>query len=133
MLSESGWALIASAFEEAIGETSGHIGNELNDLKKLNSVELEKILSPVLNWQYLYTEFDKETLTPTLDYFLFDFNYKGKAYELLLIRTTYKDKLIFLNFFDLDYKGWTEKNLPNDLLIYKNYLEKNHLSNLTID
>jgi hypothetical protein len=133
LLSEFGWASISLAFEEEIAKTSGNIGEELKELKKLNWQQLEKTLSPILKWQYLYTEFDKKTLLPTLDYFLFEFDYKGKIYELLLIRTIYEDEFIFLNFFGLDYKGWTERDLPDNFLTYRKYLEKNHLSTLPVD
>jgi hypothetical protein len=130
---ESGWSFISSAFLQAIEDAGGDIGKELNELKKLNSLQLKKILSPILKWQYLYTEFDKATLLPTLDYFLFEFDYKGKIYELLLIRTIYEDEFIFLNFFGLKYKGWAERDLPDNFLTYRKYLEKNHLSTLPVD
>jgi hypothetical protein len=62
----------------------------------MEAQEFHQYMKGKLSYEYLRTEFNKETLQPTEDYFLIYFSYKDVKYEVELLRTIYNGKFLFL-------------------------------------
>ncbi|HBY4576654.1 TPA: hypothetical protein MIU62_01110 [Klebsiella pneumoniae] len=60
--------------------------SELSVLSDLDNQEFRELMKDKLSSEYLETQFDKETLTPTIDFFLIYFIYNNKRYEVPIRR-----------------------------------------------
>ncbi|MDE9563544.1 hypothetical protein KKI93_05555 [Xenorhabdus bovienii] len=95
---------------------------EIHALKNMNGIEFIELMKEGISYEYIYTQFDEESLKPNQDLFLIRFIHNEKKYELLIARKLYNneytyDKLSFL------YKEneWHKRN--KDILTYRDYLE----------
>lgn len=112
---------ITLTLQEAI-KRSINIEPALFGLDKMDNQKFFHCMKDNLSYEYLRTEFDVATLTPINDYFLFFFNYKGKYYEVELLREPYKDGFAF------PYAGYVHKagywhSTSLEGYSYRDYLE----------
>ncbi|CDM88586.1 hypothetical protein [Xenorhabdus bovienii] len=95
---------------------------ELHILKNMNSIDFLKLMQDKFNYEYVYTEFDEESLKPVRDFFLLKFPFKGKKYELLVIRSIYENEYTYDSYwFILRENEW--HNNHRDIMTYRDYLE----------
>ncbi|WP_052189596.1 MULTISPECIES: hypothetical protein [Xenorhabdus] len=95
--------------------------SELNVLKDMEAIKFLQLMQNKMNYEYIYTKFDEESLKPVLDFFLIKFPYKEKKYELLVMRRKYGNEYVY-DHFDSIYREneWHKHN--KDTLIYRDYL-----------
>ncbi|WP_127960442.1 hypothetical protein [Serratia microhaemolytica] len=74
-------------------------------LGRLDSQEFHKVMKGRLTYEYLYSTFEKETLTPTEDYFLIFFSEQGRDYEVEIYRTPFQDDFTFYKMGDIEKAG----------------------------
>ncbi|EBS8343098.1 hypothetical protein CF253_22420 [Salmonella enterica] len=89
---------------------------ELNPLKRMERKNFEELMRNKLTSEYLFTRFDNISLLPDTDYFLVNFSYKDKKYEVLVIRNMvdYKgEKTCLFYVSDIERAGyWYNKKNP---------------------
>lgn len=67
----------------------------LSQLAQMNDVNFYNLMKDNLSYEYLRTEFNSKELTPVNDYFIFFFYYKGRSYEVVLLREPFRDGVSF--------------------------------------
>lgn len=113
---------ITLAIQTAIND-KGNWLSELNSLVDLDPQLFFKLVKDQLDYEYVYTEFNEKTLTPTLDWFLIRFPYQEKKYEALMRREFVNGDFFFMCF-GRTYiypEGEWHRDF-NDLLTYKEYM-----------
>lgn len=99
-----------------------HKGGNLPALDALADLDPQlffKLVKDKLSYEYIYTAFDKKTLTPTLDYFLIRFPYQDKKYEIFVHRELVDDEFLFYGR-ELYSEGRWHRDF-NRLLTYRAY------------
>lgn len=95
--------------------------SELNVLKDMESIKFLHLMQDKMNYEYIYTKFDKESLKPVLDFFLIKFPYKEKKYELLVMRRIYENEYVYDHYDSIYREGeWHKYN--KDIMTYRDYL-----------
>jgi len=95
---------------------------ELTIINNMDNNTFHAMIEKNYSFEYLRSRFNKDTLEPTDDYFLLFFKYKGKNYELQLLRSNYEGEFIFTPFGSRIHKaGYWHSISPKDYS-YRDYL-----------
>ncbi|WP_127960444.1 hypothetical protein, partial [Serratia microhaemolytica] len=95
---------IEGELQDAIDETVW-AEPTLARLDRMDFLEFHKEMKGRLTYEYLYSKFEKETLTPTEDYFLIFFSEQGRDYEVRVRRTPFQDDFTFYKMGDIEKAG----------------------------
>ncbi|MBD2781609.1 hypothetical protein [Xenorhabdus szentirmaii] len=95
---------------------------ELQALTNMKPMEFLHLMKDKMNYEYIYTKFNEESLKPELDFFLIKFPYKEKMYELLLMRSVYKNEYVYEHYDSIYNEGGWHKNNKH-AMTYRDYLE----------
>lgn len=103
--------------------SSGGLDHKLYLLKDMSAIDFLNLMRGQLSYEYLRTEFNDKTLKPTDDYFLISFSYKGKIYEVELLREIYKSGFIFMTYGSVVNKSGYWHSVSPAGYSYKDYRE----------
>ncbi|MEG6303627.1 hypothetical protein UXP06_03350 [Enterobacter ludwigii] len=96
---------------------------ELSALSKMDDDDFFNLMKNNISYEYLRTKFDVNTLEPTDDYFLFYFTYKGKEYEVELLRKIINNNFLFMPYgYHADRKGYWHSTSPAQYS-YRDYIK----------
>lgn len=112
---------ITRAIQRSIGD-SVNLEPNLLQLNQMDDDAFYIFMKDNLSFEYLRSEFNIKTLTPVNDYFLFLFSYKGKRYEVVLLRETYKNEVSFPYSGFVHKAGYWHSSSPAEYS-YRDYIE----------
>ncbi len=94
---------------------------ELHELRNIGRINTLDLMKDKINYEYIYSEFNEESLKPTHDFFLIKFTHKGKRYELLIRRRTSDGGYMYDHFYSIYRENEWHKNNKN-IMTYRDYL-----------
>ncbi|MDC9596868.1 hypothetical protein [Xenorhabdus anantnagensis] len=94
---------------------------ELQTLKNMDPLKFSDLMNNKMSYEYIYSQFDQESLKPEQDMFLISFLYNGNKYEVRMIREICNGSYLYSSLGGI-YKegGWHKSNM--DFLTYRDYL-----------
>ncbi|MBC8954047.1 hypothetical protein [Xenorhabdus sp. PB62.4] len=96
--------------------------SDLSELKNIGMMDFLDLMKDKINYEYIYSEFNEESLKPLQDFFLVKFIHKEKKYELF-IRRSFSDGEYVYDHFNPIYREneWHKRN--KNIMTYRDYLE----------
>ncbi|MDR0218920.1 MAG: hypothetical protein LBI71_08575 [Enterobacteriaceae bacterium] len=96
--------------------------SDLLALKNIGMIDFLNLMKDKINYEYIYSEFDEESLKPIRDFFLIKFTYKERKYELFVRRKISDGEYVYDHFYPIYRENeWHKKN--KNIITYRDYLE----------